>query len=141
MLASGKGAAQMHPRIQLLQARDELGRSMISSANAIIDAACKRYFDEERHSYFRITVTDHFGGRGHDFDCMDESANAHGGMLVIATSMPDTREWTHTVGARGMMERCRPGITLCEAFAPRVSPAPGPGAAWAPSALGSPWKP
>ena len=34
-----------------------------------------------------------FGGRGHDFDRLDERANAEGGMLVIATSIPDAREW------------------------------------------------
>ena len=39
-------------------------------------------------------MTDLFGGRGHDFIVMDEMADKHGGMLVIATSIPDEREWT-----------------------------------------------
>ena len=76
------GVASVHPRIQLLQARNAEGVSMIAHANDIIEQATKRCFSKTRAPYFRITVTDWFGGRGHDFDCMDESANAHGGMLV-----------------------------------------------------------
>eukprot|EP00965_Chrysotila_dentata_P135702 4486195-Pleurochrysis_carterae.AAC.4 len=50
-------------------------------------------------------VTDMFGGRGHDFDCMDEGANAAGGMLVIATSIPDAREWTQWKGRTARQDR------------------------------------
>ena len=64
----------------------------------IIEQATKRCFSKARTPYFRITVTDWFGGRGHDFDCMDEGANAHGGMLVIATDVPDAREWIQWKG-------------------------------------------
>ena len=55
--------------------------------------------------YFRVTVTDWFGGRGHDFDCMDEGANAHGGMLVIATDVPDAREWIQWKGRTARQDR------------------------------------
>ena len=39
-----------------------------------------------------------FCGHGHDFDCLDERAKAEGGMLVIATSIPDAREWAQWKG-------------------------------------------
>ena len=39
-----------------------------------------------------------FCGHGHDFDCLDELANAEGGMLVIATSILDAREWAQWKG-------------------------------------------
>ena len=39
-----------------------------------------------------------FCGHGHDFDCLDERANAEGGMLVIATSILDAREWAQWKG-------------------------------------------
>ena len=73
-LADG-GVASVHPRVLLLQARNAEGESMIAHANDIIEQATKRCFSKARTPYFRITVTDWFGGRGHDFDCMDEGAN------------------------------------------------------------------
>ena len=39
-----------------------------------------------------------FCGHGHDFDCLDELANAESGMLVIATSIPDALEWAQWKG-------------------------------------------
>lgn len=56
-------------------------------------------------AHFHITVTDVFGGRGHDFYCNDEFANANGGMLVIATSIPDTREWIQWKGRTARQDR------------------------------------
>jgi len=76
-LADG-GVASVHPRVLLLQARNAEGESMIAHANDIIEQATKRCFSKARTPYFRITVTDWFGGRGHDFDCMDEGANGQG---------------------------------------------------------------
>jgi len=95
----------LHPRIQLLQERDEHGRSMIDQCNVIIDQATKRCFSEQREPYFRVTVTDWFGGRGHDFDCLSEHANAAGGMLVIATAIPDAREWAQWKGRTARQDR------------------------------------
>ena len=46
-----------------------------------------------------------FGGRGHDFDCLDERANAEGGMLVVATSIPDAREWAQWRGRTARQDR------------------------------------
>ena len=50
-------------------------------------------FGGKDESRCRVTITDKFGGRGHDFQVIDKEANANGGMLVIATSIPDEREW------------------------------------------------
>ena len=64
-----------------------------------------------------------FGGRGHDYDCMDEGANANGGMLVIATSMPDAREWAQWKGRTARQDR--PGqfyVVLSEKGAPFDEP-------------------
>jgi len=51
----------------------------------------------------RITVTDPFGARGFDYDVKDDEANDKGGMLVIATTIPDKRNWIQLKGrtARG----------------------------------------
>jgi hypothetical protein len=49
----------------------------------------------------RITVTDPFGGRGHDFSVRDdhEHVELHGGMLVITTFIPESeRDWIQWKG-------------------------------------------
>ena len=53
----------------------------------------------------RVTVTDKFGGRGHDFQVIDKESNANGGMLVIATSIPDEREWIQWKGRTARQDR------------------------------------
>ena len=50
-------------------------------------------------------MTDLFGGRGHDYSVDDEQAIANGGMLVIATSMPDEREWTQWKGRTARQDK------------------------------------
>lgn len=95
----------LNERIQILQERDENGVSLIDQCNVIIDQATKRCFSEAREPFFRVTVTDWFGGRGHDFDCLSEDANAAGGMLVIATSIPDAREWAQWKGRTARQDR------------------------------------
>lgn len=52
-----------------------------------------------------MTVTDRFGGRGHDYQVMDKAANANGGMIVIATSVPDEREWIQWRGRTARQDR------------------------------------
>lgn len=89
---------KLNQRIQVLQERNEKGESIIATANAVIEQATRRCYSETREAYFQITVTDWFGGRGHDFDCLDEGANHSGGMLVIATTVPDAREWAQWKG-------------------------------------------
>ncbi|KAL1522513.1 hypothetical protein AB1Y20_017500 [Prymnesium parvum] len=98
-------AKKLNPRIQILQERNEKGESMIATANAVIEQATRRCYSDKREPYFQITVTDWFGGRGHDFDCMDEAANHAGGMLVIATAVPDAREWAQWKGRTARQDR------------------------------------
>ena len=88
----------------------------------IIDNATKRLggVDDNR---CRVTVTDRFGGRGHDFQVVDKEANANGGMLVIATSIPDEREWIQWRGRTARQDR--PGqfyVVLDQAEAPLNEP-------------------
>lgn len=48
---------------------------------------------------YRITVTDPFGGRGHDFDVHDEMVESNYGLAVIVTSIPASeREWIQWKG-------------------------------------------
>jgi len=117
-----QGISAKCPRLQLLQERDETGKSMIDQVNSIIDLATKRCYNERREPYFRVTVTDWFGGRGHDFDCLNEKANENGGMLVIATTIPDAREWAQWKGRTARQDR--PGqyfVVLCEEDEPFAS--------------------
>ena len=74
-----------------------------------------------------------FGGRGHDFDRLDERANAEGGMLVIATSIPDAREWAQWKGRTARQDR--PGQYLVVLSAEDEPFASEPGLAEALSAL------
>ena len=101
----GAEAARSHGRLQVLQARNEAGESLIERCGAVVEAATRRCYTQGRRSYFPVTLTDGFGGRGHDFDCMDEKANAEGGMLVIATSVPDAREWAQWKGRTARQDR------------------------------------
>jgi len=108
--------AKRTPGIQRLQERNDAGELMIDECEGIVERATKRCYTDTpsanpfapasaRESYFRITVTDWYGGRGHDFDCADERANAAGGMLVICTSVPDAREWTQWKGRTARQDR------------------------------------
>ena len=42
---------------------------------------------------------------GHDLDVMDKLSNENGGMLVITTSVPDTREWIQWKGRTARQDR------------------------------------
>ena len=64
------------------------GSSRNNMLRGIIDDATKRLGGAE-DKRCRVTVNDRFGGRGHEFQVVDKEANANGGMLVMATSMPD----------------------------------------------------
>ena len=106
---------------------------MIEQCGAIVELATKRCYTKARDSYFAMTVTDWFGGRGHDFDCLDERANAEGGMLVVATSIPDAREWAQWKGRTARQDR--PGQYLVVLSAEDEPFASEPGLAEALSAL------
>jgi superfamily II DNA/RNA helicase len=83
---------------------NEKGQSMAKEWQSIIDDATKR-IGGVNDSRCRVTVTDKFGGRGHDFQVVDKEANANGGMLVIATSIPDEREWIQWKGRTARQDR------------------------------------
>jgi len=83
---------------------DADGRSLKDEWQTIIDDSTKRLggVDDNR---CRVTVTDRFGGRGHDFQVVDREANTNGGMLVVATSIPDEREWIQWRGRTARQDR------------------------------------
>jgi len=115
-------AAMPKDEVQRFSQFDEKGRSMKAKWQTIIDDATKRLggVDDNR---CRVTVTDRFGGRGHDFQVSDKESNANGGMLVIATSIPDEREWIQWKGRTARQDR--PGqfyVILNEKGAPFDQP-------------------
>ena len=83
---------------------DADGRSMKDEWETIIADATKR-LGGAADNRCRVTVTDRFGGRGHDYQVMDKDANVNGGMLVIATSVPDEREWIQWRGRTARQDR------------------------------------
>jgi len=90
--------------LMTLTERDEDGKLLDWNWKTVIEDTTKRT-GTGSSAHFHITVTDIFGGRGHDFNCNDEFANANGGMLVIATSIPDTREWIQWKGRTARQDR------------------------------------
>ena len=90
--------------VQRFSEFDANGASLKSEWQTIIDDATKRLGSVEDNRC-RVTITDRFGGRGHDFQVVDKEANANGGMLVIATSIPDEREWIQWKGRTARQDR------------------------------------
>ena len=100
-----KGAGKVPAdEVQRFSEFDENGASLKSEWQTVIDDATKRIGGQEDNRC-RVTVTDRFGGRGHDFQVVDKEANANGGMLVIATSVPDEREWIQWKGRTARQDR------------------------------------
>ena len=90
--------------LQRLREFDDEGTLLKPYWNTIIADTTKRVGSRDGSSCF-VTVTDYFGGRGHDYNVMDQQTNDNGGMLVIATSMPDTREWIQWKGRTARQDR------------------------------------
>ena len=108
--------------VQRLSQFDENGRSLDKQWQGVIEDATRR-LGGSADSRCRVTVTDKFGGRGHDFQVVDKESNANGGMLVIATSIPDEREWIQWKGRTARQDR--PGqfyVILDESAAPFSNP-------------------
>ena len=76
----------------------------------IISRATQRLEDR-----FPITVTDPFGGRGHDFDVHDDDVESNGGLAVIMTSIPASdREWRQWKGRTGRRDNSgQYSVVLC----------------------------
>jgi hypothetical protein len=57
---------------------------------------------EKLNDKWRITVTDYFGGRGHDYKGKGadvEEINDNGGIMLVITAVPDSqREWIQWKG-------------------------------------------
>jgi len=90
--------------LQMFRQRDERGKLLKDEWESIINSSTTRHGTGDS-TYFRVTVTEYFGGRGHDFNVMDPEADLKGGMLVIATSLPDTREWIQWKGRTGRQDK------------------------------------
>jgi len=95
--------------VQRLSEYDSNGKSNKTGWQTVIDDATKRLGGTD-DSRCRVTVTDRFGGRGHDFQVNDKEAIANGGMLVIATSIPDEREWIQWRGRTARQDK--PGMYI-----------------------------
>jgi len=67
----------------------------------VVDRATKRLAE----GYYPITVTDPWGGRGHDFRCHNEKIDVKGGLLLLVTSVPQEREWTQWKGRTARQDR------------------------------------
>ena len=106
--------------VQRFSEFDEHGRSMREHWQTTIDDATKRLggADDNR---CRVTVTDRFGGRGHDFQVADKESNANGGMLVVATSIPDEREWIQWKGRTARQDRPGQFVVLLNSQAKPLS--------------------
>mmetsp|Transcript_55153 Transcript_55153/g.146336 ORF Transcript_55153/g.146336 Transcript_55153/m.146336 type:complete len:638 (+) Transcript_55153:396-2309(+) len=93
------------PMVQMLRELDDKGNieGDIKWAKVIGDATARVGVGDK--SMYHVTVTDVFGGRGHDFNCDDKLANHNGGMLVIATSVPNKREWIQWIGRTARQDR------------------------------------
>ena len=108
--------------MQRLSEFDASGKSLKDHWQTIIDDATMHLGTADDHRC-RVTFTDRFGGRGHDFQVSDKESNANGGMLVIATSIPDEREWIQWKGRTARQDR--PGqfyVVLSEKGAPFDEP-------------------
>ena len=104
-LSQGEGRAGIPPaEVQRFAQFSTDNRSLAREWQTIIDDSTKR-LGNVHESRCRVTVTDKFGGRGHDFQVIDKESNANGGMLVIATSIPDEREWIQWKGRTARQDR------------------------------------
>ena len=114
--------------VQRFSQFDEHGRSLKDQWETLIADATKR-LGGPSDNRCRVTVTDRFGGRGHDYQVMDKDANANGGMLVIATSVPDEREWIQWRGRTARQDRPGQYYVVLNAQAPPFSEKSGLAAA------------
>ena len=100
LLTVSDAVMQDPDHLQKFRERDDLGVLLKDKWDKVVDQATQRHGTPQTGTYCCVTVTDYFGGRGHDFNVMDETANEleNGGMLVVATTIPDTREWIQWKG-------------------------------------------
>ena len=80
------------------------GAESPSPTGLVAVGTTSRCFPATCNSHRRVTVTDH-GGRPLDYQVVDRESNENGGMLVIATSIPDEREWIQWKGRTARQDR------------------------------------
>ena len=91
-------------QLLMFREQDEKGILLKDEWSVVVKKSTQA-FGEGPDYHCCITVTDFFGGRGHDFSVNDDTANENGGMLVIATSVPDTREWIQWKGRTARQDK------------------------------------
>ena len=99
-----KGGKLLPEDLQQLRQLDASGNSLEAEWGEVIERATLRN-GTGAETYCVVTVTEYFGGRGHDFSVMDDMTDANGGMLVIATSVPDKREWIQWKGRTARQDK------------------------------------
>jgi hypothetical protein len=87
---------------------------------AVVDRATTPF---ERGPYdviWRVTVTEYWGGRGHDYRVKGRDVDAAGGLLVIATEIPvSEREWVQWKGRTARSDHTgQYAVVLCAADEP-----------------------
>ena len=99
-----KGGKLRPKDLQQLRQLDANGDSLEATWANVIEGATLRNGTND-DTYCVVTVTEYFGGRGHDFNVMDETTDQNGGMLVITTSVPDKREWIQWTGRTARQDK------------------------------------
>lgn len=58
-----------------------------------------------KHNHWRVTITDYFGGRGHDYE-IGQEVETQGGMMLILTQIPESRrEWMQWLGRTARQDK------------------------------------
>jgi hypothetical protein len=103
MLAAFPQADRTRGAVQLYLEHDADGKRMDSSA--IVQKATQPC-GAGKDKVWRITVSDLFGGRGTDYRIADKSVDDAGGLLVVASFIPESkREWVQWQGRTARSDR------------------------------------
>jgi hypothetical protein len=77
----------------------------LNNYGRIVEKATTKFPTSDR-DFYPITVTEPFGGRGHDYMTNEESVDSAGGLAVIITSIPlSERDWTQWKGRTARNDR------------------------------------
>ena len=116
--ASAPAAGSKNKFVQLF-GQYKQGTMVLDQENwdRIVRRATSKGPEEDR---FCITVTDPFGGRGHDFDVHDDEVDRLGGLAVITTSIPASeREWRQWKGRTSRKDhKGQYAVVLCKEHSP-----------------------
>lgn len=105
--------------VQLLLQNDENGQPM--NWSSIVEKATMP-LGSGRDKVWPITVSDLFGGRGQDYRVADPSVEDAGGLLVVASFIPDSeREWVQWKGRTARNDRAGQYAVILERGADPIS--------------------